>query len=94
MAGFVRGFADMMDGGYGGRGMNSYPEMNPNMNTDPFVPLQPPASAFLNGDNQKLFGITNNTNVKVKGDGNGACTLGNFKWKTPLFIHQNVLLYK
>ncbi|KAG2407292.1 uncharacterized protein HKW66_Vig0021140 [Vigna angularis] len=74
MAGFVRGFADMMDGGY-----SSYPQRNPNMNSAPFAPLQPSPAALLNGDNQKLIGITNNTNLKVKGDGNGACTLGNFK---------------
>ncbi|WVZ11604.1 hypothetical protein V8G54_016134 [Vigna mungo] len=72
--GFVRGFADMMDGGY-----NSYPQRNPNMNSAPFASLQPSPTALLNGDNQKLIGITNNTNLKVKGDGNGACTLGNFK---------------
>ncbi|ESW26357.1 hypothetical protein PHAVU_003G112700 [Phaseolus vulgaris] len=75
MAGFVRGFADMMDGGDSNRGRASYPQWNPNMNSAPV----PPASGLLNGDNQKLFGVTNNTNVKVKGDGNGAFTLGNFK---------------
>jgi len=79
MAGFVRGFADMMDGGDSSRGMATYPQWNPNMNSAPFSPLQPPAGGLLNGDNQKLFGVTNNTNVKVKGDGNGAFTLGSFK---------------
>ncbi|RDY00212.1 hypothetical protein CR513_16642, partial [Mucuna pruriens] len=60
----------MMDGGDSSRGGAS-----PNMGM-PF-PTQP--AGLLNGDNQKLFGVTNNTNIKLKGDGNGAFTLGNFK---------------
>ncbi|CAJ1940869.1 unnamed protein product [Sphenostylis stenocarpa] len=77
--GFVRGFADMMDGGDSSRGMRSRPPWNPNMNSAPFPPLQPPAGGLLNGNNQQLFGITNNTDIKVDGDGNGALTLGKFK---------------
>ncbi|TKY54223.1 hypothetical protein E2542_SST18629 [Spatholobus suberectus] len=78
MAGFVRGFADMIDGGDSSRSVPTHPQSNPNMNTTP-LPLQPPAAGLLNGDNQKLFGVTNNTSIKLKGDGNGAFTLGNFK---------------
>ncbi|KAL5065508.1 hypothetical protein RYX36_027245 [Vicia faba] len=72
-----RGFADLMDGRDRSRAMYTRPEPNPNFNSP--LPIQPPAGCFLNGDNQKLLGVTNNTNIKLKGDGNGAFTLGDFK---------------
>lgn len=77
MAGMVRGFADLMDGGGRSQAMAIQPQSNPYLNSP--LPVQAPAASFLNGDNQKLLGVTNNTNIKLKGDGNGAFTLGNFK---------------
>jgi hypothetical protein len=50
-----------------------------NLNRNSPLPVQAPAAGFLNGDNQTLLGVTNNTNIKLKGDCNGAFTLGNFK---------------
>ncbi|KAJ1395294.1 hypothetical protein SESBI_33446 [Sesbania bispinosa] len=78
MAGFVRGFTGLIDGGDSSHAVATQPQSNPNLNST--FPLQaPPAAGFFNGENQKLFGVTNNTNIKLKGDGNGAFTLGNFK---------------
>ncbi|KAK7363493.1 hypothetical protein VNO77_05637 [Canavalia gladiata] len=74
----VRGLADLIDGGdHSHRVVATQPQPIPNFNS-PF-PLQAPAHGLLNGDNQKLIGVTNNTNLKFKGDGNGALTLGNIK---------------
>ena len=79
MAGFVRGFADMMEGGHSNRAVSVATQSQPNLNVCP-VPFQAPAApGFFNGNDQKLLGVTNTTNVKVKGDGNGALSLLNFK---------------
>lgn len=78
MAGLVRGFANMIGGGDCSRGVATHSHSNPNMNCTP-LPLQPPAAGLLNLENQKLFAVTNNPNKKLKGDRNGALTLGNFK---------------
>ncbi|PNY16211.1 hypothetical protein L195_g012926, partial [Trifolium pratense] len=75
--GMVRGLADSMDGGDRNRAMATQPESNLNLNSP--LPVQATAASFLNGDNKKLLGVTNNTNIKLKGDGNRAFTLGNFK---------------
>jgi hypothetical protein len=77
MAGMVRGFADLIwrwqKQSYDSAWIKSQPQFS--------SPVQAPAAGFLNGDNKKLLGgVTNNTNIKLKGDSNGAFTLGNFKW--------------
>lgn len=70
MACLARGIADLLDGGdSSNRGIATQPPPNPNINSLP--------SGLLNGDNQKLVGVTNNTNIKVKGDRNGSFSLGN-----------------
>ena len=76
MAGLVRGFADLMDGDDNSRLATATTtpfQSNPNVNNP--VPFQVPAG-FLNGANQKLLGVSNNTNIKVKGDRNGSLNLG------------------
>lgn len=79
MAGLVRGFTGLIDGGGDcNRAVATQPQSNDPIINSP-LPLQAPAPGLFNGENQKLFGVTNNTNIKLKGDGNGACTLGNFK---------------
>ncbi|GAU37445.1 hypothetical protein TSUD_206810 [Trifolium subterraneum] len=77
MARMSKRVADLMDGGGRNRAMATPPESNLNLNSP--LPVQAPAADFLNGDNKKLLGVTNNTNIKLKGDGNGVFTLGNFK---------------
>lgn len=77
MAGLVRGLADLIDGGDGSRAVATQPRSNTIRNSP--LPLQAPAVGILNGDNQKLIGVTNNSNVRVKGDGNGSFTFGDFK---------------
>ncbi|KAK4265876.1 hypothetical protein QN277_026868 [Acacia crassicarpa] len=71
MACWVRGFADFIDGGDTNKSkhaeeaqLHSIPKI---LNSS-----SPPSSpAFLNGDNQKLVGLSNNTNINLTGDGNG-----------------------
>lgn len=87
MAGLARGFTGLIDGGGDcNRAVATQPQSNNPIINSPLplqapapLPLQAPAPGLFNGENQKLFGVTNNTNIKLKGDGNGACTLGNFK---------------
>lgn len=67
-----------MDGGDRSRATATRPESNFNLHSP--LPVQAPAAGFLDGDSQKLLGVTNNTNIKLKGDGNGVFTLGNFEW--------------
>jgi len=48
MAGMVREFADLMDGGDRSQGTATRPESNFNLNST--LPVQAPAVGFLNGD--------------------------------------------